>query len=183
VSNDAILAATAGVISRVGPAQLTLAAVARDAGLAAPTLVQRFGSKRDLLLAFASQASDGVAEMFAAARRRHRSPLTALRAGLVQMASVVASPEALANHLAFLQLELADDEFREHTARHARAVLAELRLLLREAAAAGELRDRDPARLAQAVYVTYNGALITWAILRTGSLDRWIDRELRYLLS
>lgn len=182
VSDDAILDATARVISRVGPTGLTLAAVAGEAGLSAPALVQRFGSKRGLLLAFSRRAPDAVAETFAAARRRHRSPLVAARAALTTMAAGIQTPEELANHLAFLQLELVDPDFHEQTARYTRAVLDELRGLLRAAVQAGELRRRDPARLAQAVYSTYNGALITWAILRTGSLTRWVDRELRYLL-
>lgn len=183
VSDDAILAATARVISRQGPARLTLAAVADEVGLSAPSLVQRFGSKRDLLLAFSRRASDGVAGTFAAARQKHRSPLAAARAALTSMASGIETPDELANHLAFLQLELSDPDFHEQTARYARAVLAELRSLLRQAVHAGEVHHRDPARLARAVYTTYNGALITWAILRTGSLTRWVDRELRYLLA
>ena len=146
VDDEAVLAAAARVIARDGPARLTLARVAAEVGLSAATLVQRFGSKRELLLAFSRQASDGVAETFAAARRRHRSPVAAVRAGLVAMASGIATADELANHLAFLQLELSDADFHEQTARYARAVLAELRHLLREAVAAGEVDDREIGR-------------------------------------
>jgi len=48
-----VLAATLRVVARVGPGRLTLAAVAKEAGLAPATLLQRFGSKRGLLLAVA----------------------------------------------------------------------------------------------------------------------------------
>jgi len=41
----------------------------------------------------------------------------------------------------------------------------------------------DTARLAQAVQTTYNGALITWAILRRGRLETWLRRELDTLLA
>ena len=52
-SDADILDATARAMARLGPARLTLADVAREAGLSPATLVQRFGSKRGLLLAVA----------------------------------------------------------------------------------------------------------------------------------
>ena len=183
VSDDEILAATARAISRVGPGRLTLAAVAAEANLAAATLVQRFGSKRGLLLAFSSRASSEPAARFAAARARHASPLAALRAGLVGLASGLETPEELANHLAFLQIELIDPHFHQHVLGHANAMLEQIRDLLTEAVDGGELVSCDTTRLARAVYVTYNGALVTWAVLRNDSLARWLRRELDFLLA
>ena len=57
VDDAVILRAAVEVIGRVGPAKLTLAAVADEVGLVPGTLVQRFGSKRGLLLALAEQAA------------------------------------------------------------------------------------------------------------------------------
>jgi AcrR family transcriptional regulator len=181
ITDDQILAATARAISRVGPHGLTLAAVASEANLAAPTLVQRFGSKRGLLIAFSRQASGDPATRFASARTRHQSPLTALRAGLTGMVHGIDTPEQLANHLAFLQLELVDPEFHQHVLEHANAMLEQIHSLLTEAADHGELDPCDLTQLARAIYCTYNGALITWAVLRDGTLSQWLDRELDFL--
>ena len=52
-SDEDLLAATHRVVSRLGP-NLTLADVAKEAGVSPATLMQRFGSKRGLLLAFAA---------------------------------------------------------------------------------------------------------------------------------
>jgi AcrR family transcriptional regulator len=182
VSDDEILSATARAISRVGPHRLTLAAVAAEANLAPATLVQRFGSKRGLLLAFSGQASGDPAIQFASARARTASPLAALRAALLGMASGIDTPEQLANHLAFLQTELVDPDFLRHTVGHANATLEHIRVLLAAAVDTGELASGDITRLARAIYVTYNGALISWAILREGALTRWLGRELDFLL-
>jgi AcrR family transcriptional regulator len=51
VSDEELLEATARAVSRVGPARLTLADVAKEAGVVPATLVQRFGTKRGMLLA------------------------------------------------------------------------------------------------------------------------------------
>src|SRR5262245_53051359 len=45
VSDEELFAATHAMMARVGPGQLTLAAIAREAGVTAAVLVQRFGSK------------------------------------------------------------------------------------------------------------------------------------------
>jgi AcrR family transcriptional regulator len=181
-TDDEILAATARAVSKAGPDRLTLADVAAEAGLAPATLVQRFGSKRKLLLAFAAQASQGVAEAFASARAAHDSPLEALLEDPLGATRAIATPAELARHLAFLQLELADPEFYEHTLVHARATRTGIRRLLDAAVEAGELIPCDTARLSESVYVTYNGALLAWAILRRGRLNTWLRRQLAFVL-
>ena len=60
VSDAQILYATQRAMSRLGPTRMTLAAVAKEAGLSAATLVQRFGSKRGLMLALWATALDGI---------------------------------------------------------------------------------------------------------------------------
>jgi AcrR family transcriptional regulator len=183
VSDDDILAATGRAISRVGPDRLTLAAVAAEANLAPATLVQRFGSKRGLLLAFSARASDEPAARFAAARDRHASPLAALRAALVGMAGWIDTPEELANHLAYLQLELVDPELHQHVVGHSTAMLEQIRALLADAVAADELAPCDLTQLAQAIFAGYNGALVSWAIFRKGRLSRSLGRTLDFLIA
>src|SRR5579864_2284295 len=98
-SDAAVIEATMRVIQRMGPGRLTLAEVAAEAGLAPATLVQRFGSKRGLLLALAQTGANRADECFARARARHRSPLKALLATLDEIAFLAETPEALANNL------------------------------------------------------------------------------------
>jgi AcrR family transcriptional regulator len=183
VSDDAILDAAARVIDRHGPARLTLAQVAAEVGLAPATLLQRFGSKRGLILAVASRGRDALAPIFAAARERHDSPLAALHAALAEMVSGIDSPETLANHLAFLQLDLVDPDLKANAVRHSRELRGHLRRLLEAAMAAGELVPCDSARLAQAVYTTYSGSLTTWAIDGHGTLAEWLRDDLNILLA
>ncbi|SDK29298.1 TetR/AcrR family transcriptional regulator [Nonomuraea jiangxiensis] len=172
-SDEAILRAVARAIGRHGPQGLTLAAVAREAGLAPATLVQRFGSKRGLLLALAEHSARTAGRPFEQARAEHGSPIEALRAALVHLSAGVSTPEELAGSLGFLQLDLTDPEFRGHAAAHAGHVRDEIAALLAEAVARGELRGEVAVgRLARAVQVTYNGVLVLWAL--TGE-DRLAD--------
>ncbi|MFC5751353.1 TetR/AcrR family transcriptional regulator [Actinomadura rugatobispora] len=175
-SDEAILRAAARVLGRLGPGRLTLAAVAAEAGLAPATIVQRFGSKRGLLLALARQAGPGVRRYFEDARRQAApgdAPLEILHAALGAMAATVRTPEEMANSLAFLQLDLADPEFREPAAVHFGIVREEITALLREAAATGGLAPgTGTAALARSVHVAYNGVLIVWAMTGEGGTLR-----------
>jgi AcrR family transcriptional regulator len=85
VTDEAITAAAATVIGRLGPGKLTLAGVGREIGPSAATLVQRFGSKRGLLLAMVKSAADSVDDCFEMVRAAHQSPLTALVAAATDL--------------------------------------------------------------------------------------------------
>jgi AcrR family transcriptional regulator len=178
----AILEAAARIISRLGPAKFTLADVASEIGLSAATLVQRFGSKRGLMLALAESARDSVDACFAAVRAAHRSPLEALLAGATEMTKYVQSPEEMSNHLAFLQTDLSDPDFYQVMLENSTRIEAGYRALLDEAVAAGELQTCDTVRLARAVGAMSGGSLIGWAVSRRGTAEAWVRADLATLL-
>src|SRR5262245_31777917 len=180
-SDETILAAAYRVVSRQGP-NLTLADVAKEAGVSPATLVQRFGSKRGLLLTLTAGASGSVAPEFARIRAAHRSPLAAIYAVGECMAVMAVTPEILANSLAFLQIDLTDPEFHTHAHAHSRATQAELKRLLDAAVRAGELRRSNTARLARALQSLMGGSLLQWAIDRDGKAADRIRADLDALL-
>jgi AcrR family transcriptional regulator len=179
--SDIVLAAIRA-IERLGPSRLTLADVAKEAGLAPATLMQRFGSKRGLLLEVARLGASGVGEEFARLRAQHRSPLRALEGVAECMAQMARSPEVLANSLAFLEIDLADPEFHRLALAHARQFRAELRALIVEAVRAGELRKCPAARLANAVQGMIGGSMLNWAIHREGKARAFMVGDLDTLL-
>src|SRR5262245_3842801 len=180
-SDQTILSAAYRVVSRLGP-NLTLADVAKEAGVSPATLVQRFGSKRALLLALTAGASSGVAAEFARIRSAHRSPLAALYAVGDCMALMAGTPEMMANSLAFLQIDLTDPEFHTHAHAHSRATQAELKVLLDAAVRAGELRRSNTPRLARALQSLMGGSLLQWAIDRDGTAAERIRADFDALL-
>jgi AcrR family transcriptional regulator len=180
--DEHLVAAAARVIGRLGPARLTLAGVAREAGLAPATLLQRFGSKRGLLLEVARAGTAGVAECFARVRARHKSPLVSIFAAVEMTAHMAETPEALANSLAFLQIDLTDPDFHRLAIEHSRASEDGYRALLDEAVAAGELVRCDTARLARVIGALSGGSMLAWAIRREGSVAAWLRSDLETLL-
>lgn len=181
-SDEHILAATARAMQRRSPTQLTLADVAKEAGVVPATLIQRFGTKRGLLLALCRTAPDSVPQQFAAARAKHKSPLTALIELYAECTAFAPTPEAMANGLAYLQIDLTDPEFHAITLAQFLAIRQETRKLLEEAVAARELLECDTAQLARLIQHLNGGAMLAWAVYREGSVASWVRHELESLL-
>lgn len=184
VEDTVILHATAQVMGQVGPAGLTLAAVARKVGLVPGTLVQRFGSKRGLLLALADRSEKDASEMAGRVRESHDSALGALAALTVEAAAAMATPESFAHHLAFLCMDLGDPELYTRALAIHRGQQRAIEELLTEASGTGELRaGTDAAALARTVQAVTAGAGLTWALEREGTLAQRLRHELDVALS
>jgi len=181
-SDEHLLAATHRVVSRLGP-NLTLADVAREAGVSAATLVQRFGSKRALLLAFVSSATGATSAQFAQIAATHPDPLDALREVVRCYAMMAPTPEAVSNALAFLQVDLSDPEFHAHAHVQAKDTVRELRRLLDAAVGAKRLHPTDTRRLARALHAIIGGSMVAWGVLREGSAEKWMLADVETLLA
>jgi AcrR family transcriptional regulator len=182
ISDEAVLDAVLALAHRIGPAHVTFAAAAAEVGLATATLVQRFGTKRQLLLAADKRGID--LWIGALDRSTATSPLARVVEGLVLATDPVTTPEQMANSVAMLQLDLADPDFHAETLRGARTVRARIMRDLQAALAAGELRsDTNVATLATSVETTYHGAMIGWAIHRENTLANWMRDQLEAVLA
>jgi AcrR family transcriptional regulator len=183
VTDEEVFAAAQRAMRRRGPHELTLADIAGEAGVTPGRLVQRFGSKRALMVALSERFAGSAGTVFAGLRAAHRAPLAALRAYAACMADLAPSPEALLRNLAYLQGDLADDVLRGHLVRNARATRREIEALLAAAVAGGDLRpDVDVRSLARTVETVVSGSLMSWATYREGKAAAWIVRDLDAVL-
>ena len=184
VSDEEVFAAAYRAMNRLSPGELTLAEIAAEAGVTAGALVQRFGSKRELLLALSAGAAAATGDMIAGLRATHPAPLEALRAYAACLARLASTPEALGRSLAYLQIDITDEAFRQHLLVQARATRGSLTRLLKEAQANGELAtDTDVPQLARAVETALSGSMLTFAIYQEGSAAEWMSADLEAVLA
>jgi AcrR family transcriptional regulator len=182
-SDAEILAALARVMQRRSPVELTLADVAQEAGVVPATIIQRFGTKRELLLANCKAWTADVSGQFAAARAKYGSPRKTLVELFVEFSGFAATPESMANFLAYLQIDLSDPAFRAVLLQQFMTMREETKNLLDEAIAARELKSCDSGELARLVQQVNSGAMLDWAVYRKGPLGAWIRRALQALLA
>jgi AcrR family transcriptional regulator len=178
-----VFAALVRVMLRRGPAELTLREIAAEAGVTAGALVQRFGSKRAMLVAHARHAAVSGDVGLAMTRPRPASPLEALRSATVIYAQLARSPRAALRNLAYLHNDLSDPVLHRHLLRSSRAARAHYHKLVGDAVAAGELRgDTDVQALARAIETTLGGSFLAWTLYREGSAADWLREDLEATL-
>jgi AcrR family transcriptional regulator len=174
ISDEAALAGALRVMFRSGPADFTLGAVAAEVGIAPPTLVQRFGDKRGLLLRALAQDNVAFADSIAEApRTRGRASVV----GLFRLLTPdIQDPEVLATGLLWLREDFRDPELN--------ALARERWQMLREAVAERlpplPISSELAVRLLEA---QWQGAFNQWGFFREGrlpdfvadSLEAWFD--------
>lgn len=179
-----IFAAAYRVMQRVAPPDFTLSAIADEAGVTAGLLVQRFGSKRGLMVRLAELSAGASAGFIEGLRERYESPLAVLRAYADCMADLAASPEAFARNLAYLVDDLRDPDLRHHLETQARRTRTAITKLLTEAIAQGELaKGANPRQLARTIETIIGGSMLTWATYREGTAVRWMRQDLDLVLA
>lgn len=183
VTDEQVFEAAMRVMARVGPPDLTLAAIAEEAGVTPGALVQRFGSKRDLMLRMARLLASDTRAFFVKLRAEHDSPLDVIRGYAACMAEMAVTPEALTRNFAYLQADLEDPDLREQLVTTARETRRELVSLVREAKRRGELTpETPPAALVGNIEAIVSGALLTWAFHREGKAADWLRAHVNALL-
>lgn len=174
-----MFAALVRVMHRRGPAELTLREIAAEAGVTAGALVQRFGSKRALLLAHARHAAATGDIGVDVPPPRATSPLRALRAVTAIHAQLARSPRAALRNLAYLHNDLADPVLHRHLLKMSRAARLYYETLVADAVAAGELRaDTNVPALARSIEVALGGSFLNWTLYRHGSAADWLREDL-----
>jgi AcrR family transcriptional regulator len=174
ISDEAVLAGAMKVMFRTGPAEFTLAAVAAEVGIAPPTLVQRFGDKRGLILRALAQDNGAFAAAIAEApRTRGRASVIAL---FQLLTPDIQDPDVLGTGLLWLR-----EDFRDPGLN---ALARERWRMLREAVA-----ERlpplpvSPELAARLIEAQWQGAFNQWGFFREGrlpdfvaeSLEAWFD--------
>lgn len=178
-----VFSAMVRVMMRVGPAQLTLRAIAKEAGITAGALVQRFGSKRELMLAHARYAAATLDIGFGPPLARTGSPLSAIMECAQEFAKLAESPRAALRNLAYLQRDLADPALRRNLLQLHRAARDYYERLIAGAISAGELRpETDIAVLARTIEVTLGGSFLAWMLYREGAASIWLRNDLNAVL-
>ncbi len=179
VTDEQIFEALADAITKYGPHRWTLTKVAAGLGLTGPALGYRFGNKRNLLLAFAAHQPQAAARHFKAVADAAPSPRDAIVESLLGLVSGMTTRTEVANNIAMLSLDVADDELAEHARRQTRVIKAEL---VRLVTACGRPTTQAPEATAEDLYVVWSGAIISWAIDGEGTLADWTGRKLNACL-
>jgi AcrR family transcriptional regulator len=169
-----VLAAAHRLAHAQGPDALTFSALAAVTGLSAPTLVQRFGSKAELVQRALLQAWDGLdARTAELATRLPKTPEGAVR--LLTELSGYGGIEAYANGLLVLREDMKDPVLRARGAAWKTALCGAL-----DACFAGTLAPKGVGLL---LATHWQGCLLWWSFEPTDRVERFAEASLRSFLA
>jgi AcrR family transcriptional regulator len=184
IPDEELLAAAQSLLFEVGPAGFTLEKSAARAGVSAATLIKRFGSKRQLLLALNRRWVASIEPAMSAAAEGGDTSVRRLRNGTLWGYADLDSPANAATQLATLALDLQDDPMRELLAEGWRMIADQLTRLAQEAIDAGELSGRPPAaQVARILLATAEGTCLAWSLAPSGSLVARLEADIDAILA
>jgi len=172
ISDVAVLDALLAALKLAGPGRLSFAVASKASGLAAATLVQRFGSREAMVEAVLLHAWDLLDRATAEADRQ--TPVTPEGAItlLIQLTPAETAADDLTDGLLLLR-----EDFRNPVLR-ARG-LAWARVLAHALGRRLAIRPEDVERLGWQMARLWQGALIWWGFTRDGDLRTCVEAVLR----
>jgi AcrR family transcriptional regulator len=171
ISDEAVLTAAATVMFAKGPSEFTLSDVAKAAGIAPATLVQRFGDKHGLVVAAIAQDNRAF-EAFLADLPRELGPEAVIGVFARMFPDVVEDVGHFADQLLWLRQDMRDPDLN----RLARERFAALRAAVAARMPPLPIPAEDAAALVEA---QWQGALVQWGIFRQGRLADFMTASLR----
>jgi AcrR family transcriptional regulator len=175
ISDEALLDAALSIVRATGPDSLTFAALSSHAGLAASTVVQRFGTKAALLRAALSQAWDHLDEETAAADADAPIEPRGVIDLLLRLTAQY-DPDDFADQLLILREDLRDPVLRARGQRWMTTLTAAIERRLADAP--GGAHGLGPLIVAQ-----WQGALTVWSFTRPAPLKRTVLSALEDLFA
>lgn len=168
----AILDATLRVMHQFGRAGTTFASVGIEAGLAPSTLVQRYGSKDNLIRTAMLRAWDQLDNSTAAADELAPAGPEGSVVMLVVLSGDKTEQDAFADGLLLLHEDMRDPMLRARGVRWSEALAKALGRRLSS-------QTSEQLRLGRLMASQWQGAILWWGFSREGSLANYIEKELR----
>jgi len=182
-TDEELLTAAQELLFEVGPGAFKLETSASRAGVSAATLIKRFGSKRQLLLALNRRWLESIGPGMAAATEQHDTAIGRLRAATLWGFEDLDSPGNAASQLAALALDLQDERMRELLAAGWNAIQGHLTRFGQAAIDAGELHGDPPAeQVARILRAAAEGTCVAWSVSPSGSLMARLETDLDAIL-
>lgn len=178
VEDDAVFAAMAEVLLRTGWSQLSLNQVASEVGVTPAALRQRFGGKRDLLVAFHAWGTRIVRDAQPRSPGPDESPLDVLRAMIRGSVASTRTPARILNAMSVFTVVGTDPELRRLTRQRFDIAVDRTASLLAEALRRGEIGGVEPEPLARQLQNCLLGAALTWSVSANVKRRRPVGDEL-----
>lgn len=163
-SDEAIYIATATVLARIGNEHLTLSQIAEEVGCSPPALVQRFGSKRALLMNYVTWTTERVRERVENVIKSDVSPIQMIKEIVAMPRALrpyeITDPEGLPASVFIHLAAWNDPSFRPLVEQRTTLIEDSLQRLLKKSSDVGEIQGCDTAEMSRTMFTAFSGATL-----------------------
>lgn len=184
VEDSTILKIILEVIIKKGATTFSLEDLSKKTGLAPATLLQRFGSKKNILHKAIELSNQDLKVSFAN-KAINQSPLQEIIDIYLNLSIPFSSPIDIANGLDILKLDITEKKLNELTRKHFEIRRNKIKSLIVLAQENGEISSKeDSIHIAWNLECLWQGSIMLWALIGKGKLRLWLkERFFTYLKS
>lgn len=149
-------------------------------GLAPATLIQRFGSKQQLITLAAKQAYVKQVETLAELKKKHLPWDKELIHLLSSMPEGFGSRQDIANSLGVLKMDMVDPELHPIARDLFESLRQRFQELLMEGRRLKQLPDIDVNAVTWELDALRHGLVIQWTLSGKGTLEKWLKKSFQF---
>lgn len=183
VDDQSVLEKAMLVISRVGPDRFTLTDIGKATGLAPATLMQRFGSKQQLLILAAKHANEKLKQDLEQLKKSHLPWDQELIQFLSAVPEGFRSRQEIASSLGVLKLDMVDPELHAIARRLFDSLREHIYKVLKNGQSSNQIHDTlDLKEITWELDALRHGLVIQWTLSGAGSLQKWLEKGIKIYL-
>lgn len=179
VDDASVLKMILDVIVQQGAMQFSLEDLSKKTTLSPATLLQRFGSKKNILHKALELANQDLKKDLMALDLANKSPLDEIINIYLELALPFAQPMDIANGLDILKLDISDKKLNDLTRKYFEIRRNKIESLICVAQERGELSSTiTPDQIAWNLECLWQGSIMLWALIGKGGLPQWLKKRL-----
>lgn len=166
------------VITKIGATEFSLEDLSKKTGLSPATLLQRFGSKKNILYKALELANQELKDNFANRSLVNNSPLQEIMGIYLEFSSSTLTPKDVAGGLDILKLDITEKKLNAITRKYFETRRKKIAALVVLAQEKGEIpEDVDATDLVWNLESLWQGSIMLWALIGDGKLHDWLKKR------
>lgn len=182
-TDEIILRQILDVIKNIGATKFRLEDLSQKTGLAPATLLQRFGSKKNILYRALALANQQLKHGLANRDIKYRSYVNEIIDIYLELAAPFITPKSVAHGLDILKLDIIEKKLRAHAKKYFSIRRDKMISLIKSAQSKQEVISKiDVKELVWNLESIWQGAIVLWALHGHGQLRTFLRKRITIYL-
>lgn len=178
IDDETLLKMVLEVITKVGPTTFSLKDLRKKTGLSPATLLQRFGSKKNILHKAIELSNSHLGDRFTNRVAISKSPTEEIINIYLDLSMQFSRPIDVANGLDILKLDITEKKLNKLTRKYFEIRRKKIEYLIILAQEKNEITSKiNAAELVLTLESLWQGSIMLWALIGKGQIHEWLKKR------